>query len=332
MLYSIIIPIYNVERYLPECIESVIKQSYKNFELILVDDGSTDKSSAICDKYASLDSRVKVLHKKNEGVAIARKMGTDNAKGEYIAFVDADDFVVQDYLKRIDEIINLHSVDIIKFGLKRERKNGDVYIKMPQFNGLFQRKRIESDVFPILIQDEKAGYLSANLFGVFRSSIIKPFMIANPHAKIGEDSACVIPAITHSNSIFFLNEALYFYRYNFSSATKNHKVFDWDNPEIVARHISEHIDINSFDFRQQVSRRVVHDVFNVAVTRFYQKKSFFNICKEIRKEFNRPFYIECANQAKFKNNLKAQLMHFCVKKSLKLPIFIFSKMKICFER
>ena len=93
---SIVIPVYNVEKYLQECVDSVVKQSYKNIEIILVDDGSKDNSPKLCDELAKTDDRIKVIHKENGGVSSARNVGLANAEGEYIAFVDADDFVLAD--------------------------------------------------------------------------------------------------------------------------------------------------------------------------------------------------------------------------------------------
>ena len=92
-MISIIIPVYNSEVTLRRCLDSVISQSISDWELILIDDGSTDKSGEICEEYASKDKRIKVFYKKNGGVSSARNVGLDNAKGEWIAFVDADDFV-----------------------------------------------------------------------------------------------------------------------------------------------------------------------------------------------------------------------------------------------
>lgn len=91
ILISIIVPVYNVERYLNDCIKSIINQTYKNLEILLIDDGSTDSSGAICDKWSTLDNRIKVIHKKNEGQSVARNNGLKQAKGKYIAFVDSDD-------------------------------------------------------------------------------------------------------------------------------------------------------------------------------------------------------------------------------------------------
>ena len=100
-LISIIVPVYNVERYLPRCIESILRQTYTNFELILVDDGTPDRSGIICDRYAEKDSRIKVMHKENGGVSTARNVGIDAAKGEWITFVDADDWVSNDYIEAL---------------------------------------------------------------------------------------------------------------------------------------------------------------------------------------------------------------------------------------
>lgn len=100
-IVSVIVPVYNTEKYLPECIESVLFQSYTDFELLLIDDGSTDGSGLICDEYARKDFRIKVVHKSNGGVSSARNEGLDIARGEYVCFVDSDDWVCKDYLKNL---------------------------------------------------------------------------------------------------------------------------------------------------------------------------------------------------------------------------------------
>ena len=102
---SIIVPVYNVEKYLNRCLDSIINQSFINFELILINDGSTDKSGKICDKYAQIDKRVRVIHKKNEGVSLTRNLGINIAKGDYITFIDSDDWIEQDFLKKAIEYI-----------------------------------------------------------------------------------------------------------------------------------------------------------------------------------------------------------------------------------
>lgn len=102
---SIIVPVYNVEQYLENCINSVLNQSFRNFQLILVDDGSKDSSGEICDRFVQKDSRVKVIHKSNAGVSAARNAGIDIATGQFICFIDSDDWIESEYLQKIvDEI------------------------------------------------------------------------------------------------------------------------------------------------------------------------------------------------------------------------------------
>ena len=104
-MISVIVPIYNVEKYLIKCIESIINQTYKDLEIILVDDGSTDSSGKICDEFATKDNRIKVIHKKNGGLSSARNIGLDICKGNYISFIDSDDYIELDMYEKMIKII-----------------------------------------------------------------------------------------------------------------------------------------------------------------------------------------------------------------------------------
>ena len=116
---SVIIPVYNVEKYLDKCIKSVVNQTYKNLEIILVDDGSPDNCSQMCDEWAKKDERIKVIHKANGGVSSARNVGLDNATGEYIAFVDSDDFLDLDYYEKMLEGVDFSKVDLVVSNTRR---------------------------------------------------------------------------------------------------------------------------------------------------------------------------------------------------------------------
>ena len=109
---SIIVPVYNVEKYIEKCLNSLISQSYRNIEIILIDDGSKDNSGKICDKYKKKDPRIKVIHKENAGVSEARNSGIQKATGKYLCFVDADDFVMNDYIKYLHKLIAINCSDI----------------------------------------------------------------------------------------------------------------------------------------------------------------------------------------------------------------------------
>ena len=114
-LISVVIPVYNVEKYLRECVDSVLRQTYSNYEIILVDDGATDSSGMICDEYLTLDSRVKVIHQKNGGLSVARNTGLNNAKGDYIYFLDSDDYIEDVTLEHLVKCVNEEHPDFIFF-------------------------------------------------------------------------------------------------------------------------------------------------------------------------------------------------------------------------
>ena len=139
---SIICPVYNVEKYLPRCIDSILSQSFKDFELLLVDDGSLDNSGNICDEYANNDDRIRVFHKKNGGVSSARNFGLKHACGEWISFVDTDDWVDSDFLEPISS--NIESVELIHQGLKKEFPDNSVKIVRPSQQGIFETKTLFS--------------------------------------------------------------------------------------------------------------------------------------------------------------------------------------------
>lgn len=111
-LVSVVVPVYNVEKYLKKCIESILRQSYDNFELIIVDDGSTDSSGKICDEIKSIDNRITVYHKENGGLSDARNYGIDRANGDYITFIDSDDYIHEDFLKTLVELVVKYNTDI----------------------------------------------------------------------------------------------------------------------------------------------------------------------------------------------------------------------------
>ena len=326
--FSIIIPVYNTEKYIENCIDSVVTQTEKDWELILVDDGSTDKSGAICRQYAARDSRIKYISKNNEGVAIARKTGCNAAIGEYVAFVDSDDWIENGLLKSAKDILSRYDVDIVKFGFVRENADGSI-VNMPcKFKGYFDKRAIEKEIFPILIQDKTANYYSPSICGgIFLREKIRPFMIGDSRARIGEDGACMIPCVYSSRAIYSMEECFYHYRYNPTSATKNHKVFLWDNPEVVCRHIEGLLNMNENDFQEQMNRKIAHDVFNVCVTQFYKNESFFKIRKEIVSELKRDYYKTAIQSAIFEGSLKANIMQLALRHHFTLLMYLFSKIK-----
>ena len=127
-LVSVIVPIYNVEKYLERCISSILEQSYNNIEVILVDDGSNDGCPIICDKFERKDARVKVVHKPNGGLSSARNAGLEQMKGEYITFIDSDDWVEVNFVERMVEAISKSKVDVVQCGYCKKNDDNVVYV------------------------------------------------------------------------------------------------------------------------------------------------------------------------------------------------------------
>jgi raffinose-raffinose alpha-galactotransferase len=116
-LVSVIIPVFNVEQYIERCVESVINQEYKNIEIILVDDGSTDQSGMLCDELATKDERIHVIHKKNGGLSSARNSGLEHASGEWVTFIDSDDWVTEDYVSGMYNTAEMSKADVVIGGV-----------------------------------------------------------------------------------------------------------------------------------------------------------------------------------------------------------------------
>ena len=130
-LISVIVPVYNTEKYLDQCIQSVLVQTYTNWELLLIDDGSTDSSGAICDKYAAEDNRIKVVHKPNTGVSDSKNIALDMAKGEYIMFLDSDDYwCINDCIAQLYAKSQELRADIVRGEYKAVDEGGDLFLRV----------------------------------------------------------------------------------------------------------------------------------------------------------------------------------------------------------
>lgn len=200
---SIIIPVYNTERFLPHCIESILAQTYKNFELILINDGSSDNSGAICDLYANQDNRIRVIHKKNAGVSEARNTGIKKANGTWITFIDADDYINTNYLQSFENYLDNISCISIHKGMYLEYINSN----RRDFAGI-------SATITGTISDyysaEISGIIDSPCFKLFSLQIIKKYSLKfDKHLSYGEDllfnqKYLLVPDITHINIIDYV--------------------------------------------------------------------------------------------------------------------------------
>lgn len=203
-LISVVVPVYNVEKYLDKCIDSLVSQTYENLEIILIDDGSKDKSAKICDKWKDNDSRIKVIHKENGGLSEARNVGIDYAQGEYIAFIDSDDWVDKNFIKYLHEKLEKYNADIAASTIIKTYKD---YNEIQPIN----REKIR-----FTSEEALDTLLSGRDFcAVAWNKLYKKNVIGNirfPIGKIHEDEFFSYKVIANANTLVLVTEAIYYYR------------------------------------------------------------------------------------------------------------------------
>lgn len=220
--YSIVMPIYGVEAFLPQAIESVRSQRVASWELILVDDGSRDRCAQICDRYAALDPRIAVIHKPNGGLVSARQAGIERCRGEYVLQLDGDDFWSADLLQSIDEVAAQYHPDCILFSYRTVREDGTpvraYHNQLAQ--GLYSGEGMQA-VWDRMLYDPQDPELNDNIgsfdhgicAAAFRREAVTPFQLLVPRQiGMGEDAAVTIPAVCSCKRLYALDKAMYYYR------------------------------------------------------------------------------------------------------------------------
>lgn len=220
-LISIIIPVYNVEEFIKECLESIVHQSYQNIEIILVDDGSPDRCPAICDGYAQRDSRVKVIHQSNGGLSAARNSGIKAASGDYVSFVDSDDYVSDDFIEQMYRCAVETDADIVCCGMKVINSNRTL-IQFPDRVTCYTENRIK-----LLVQENGTGDYYMNK--LFKRILLDDFEL--PVGKLFEDIYSMHFLYAKAEKVVWMNACLYYYRINVSgishSRILNYKFIDF---------------------------------------------------------------------------------------------------------
>lgn len=281
-LISIIIPVYNTEKYIRRCIDSVIAQSYSDWELILVDDGSTDGSGKICDEYAEKDERIRVFHKENGGVSSARNVGLDNANGEWVSFVDSDDWIEIGYVETIKNIGN--NPDIVFFPMNFRYENGEVLARIPKSVNTEGRDNVER-----IICNLKYGVIN-DVFGwvfvkFFKKTIVDEYHIRfDENIRLREDEMFTMDYCRYINSIMVLDKLLYNYQI-VGELSLSQKHYDTDNI-LLAKHIDENLRYYHYEELIKKERQRVAGYY---IEKFKKKENFgnmFSAMNEIYDFFN----------------------------------------------
>lgn len=217
---SIIVPVYKAEKYINRCIDSILAQTFTDWELLLVDDGSPDRSGKICDEYAIKDKRIRVFHKENGGVSSARNLGIDKMQGKYVTFVDADDWIDVETLEVCINKINEGQLDVLQYSWMRVNDEGQVLMK----------KVIKSDVLGLKDFADNANFNVCVWGSLIKTNIIRERQICfNTKLKLAEDQIFILTALLYAQRIQSISNTFYNYYYNTESATNNTKLSDIEN-------------------------------------------------------------------------------------------------------
>lgn len=291
-LVSVIIPIYNSEKFIQECINSVIGQSYKNIEIILVNDGSTDRSSIICEEFCCQYSNIIIIHKENGGAGSARNAGLDRASGDFIMFVDSDDYIASDIIEKLLECHYNTNADITASKLyKTQKDTGQISI----YNS-------NNALKGLLLNSLDCSQCAK----IYKSSLLRN--IRFPEGIINEDIIFLIDAYKAITKLAFLDYNFYFYRRNFDSVSNNPNsiISVYNNISVIKSRLNTTCKIDLILFANIYEIRVLLDLF-IIIFRNRSQSSFnklyddilYNIYKLRHLIFNKYIYLEYKYICKF---------------------------------
>lgn len=261
LLFSIIVPIYKVEAYIQQCIESIINQTYQNIEIILVDDGSPDNCPIICDEYSRRYSNIHVIHRENGGLPSARKAGLRAAKGEYVCYVDGDDWIEENHIQRLAEEIQRTGADMVIHGFKYAYKDRYEEYRFHLEAGVYTKEEIDEKIIPVMLSSDPFYTFtvppSICTKALRRDHLLKTQMNVPDILTQGEDTAATYPMILLAETISVIYEYGYVYRVHLNAMTRSydrklannicpliHYLYSWavhsDYPEILLPQVQDY--------------------------------------------------------------------------------------------
>ena len=332
---SVIVPIYNVEKYLQECIESILNQKLKNIEIILIDDNSPDNCPKICDYYKEKDSRVRVIHKKNEGLGLARNSGINIAVGEYISFVDSDDFISENMLYNLYNIAIREDADAVYSGIidlfpnGKIKKNPNSYGNMVLKNN--QIDRIMLDMLGSTPKKKKdQSFPISSCVAIYRKEIIDKNRLSffSEREYISEDLIFNIYFLRNSKIVCTSSNCDYYYRKNYNSLTKRYNSNRFEKNIILYKKELELIHELGFkDANNRIQRTLLGNTrvcFKQIVT--VSDLSFKNKIKEIKKICNNDVIQEVLDKYPYHQNpTKQKIISILMKHKMIYLIYLFCR-------
>lgn len=269
-LISILIPVFNIERYIGVCLESIIRQTYKNLEIIVVDDGSTDRSGEICDLYAQKDSRIKVIHKENGGLVTARKAAMKVANGDYIGYVDGDDWIGEGFFSSLVSEIIHNDTDAVIVGFSRDLFNTSTQITSVIPSGVYEKDNLDCFYSNMISTGDffRHGITTYLWNKLFKKSVIEKWQLTvDERISIGEDAAVVYPALLSCKKISVIDVCSYHYRQREDSMLKKSASFssEKDRLRVLFAYMSDCL--NSFPKKHGLERQIQKYILATTIIR-----------------------------------------------------------------
>lgn len=299
-MISIIVPVYNTEKYLKRCVNSILAQTYTDLEIILVDDGSKDSSGFICDEYAKQDQRIKVVHKKNGGVSSARNLGLDLAQGEYIAFVDSDDYLDSNMYEEMYKVALKYNCEVVLTDCIKEYTNESQLYTHDIRSGYYNLSQLKEEYYPHLLMMENVEYPATISNGLIlfrrkmnRNSVLPKYIEG---VRYSEDLLFGAQLMYNADSFYYMkNQAYYHYCMNDDSATHRFCPDKWN--DYLKLYCETKNYFKEEVFSKQIDKMLLFFVYNTVgellhtnsldkTERIKKSKSILK-CKEVKEMFDR---------------------------------------------
>lgn len=313
-LISIVVPVYHVAAYIHRCVDSILNQSYRNLEVILVDDGGDDVCPAICDEYALFDNRVICVHKENSGQSFARKAGVESAAGEYILFVDADDWLETNAVEKSLRAAVEFDADVVCFGYKRvyekntfltsvfpqvEEKQAWLHGQIPEL-----QRRIVGLVGKELAYVESADRMAPMWGKLYRANVVAAGKwVSERETGSSEDAIFNLYALSACKKFVYINDYLYCYRKTNEQATtrryRKNMVGQWER---LFEYFSEFCEQNGCSQRYTgaLANRICLSIIGIGLNELSNPKGFFEKAKNLRQVLNKPLWKKAYAQLDFR--------------------------------
>lgn len=281
-LVTIVVPVYNVEKYLDRCIKSIVNQTYNNIEIILVDDGSPDKCPQMCDDWAKKDSRIKVIHKENAGLGMARNSGMEIATGSYILFVDSDDYIDESAVeKSVNTAIN-EQAQIVMFGHSNFDDSGNISpVKIKKDKVSFEDSELLNDLLPgLFVYDRGIGVRTGNK--MFSVSLLKDnnIFFKSEREIISEDAFFILEIFKYVKKVVILPENLYYYYQNTNSLTSSYREDRQEKNNCFLLRSSEEIKNNNYPDTVTKALKIRYHSYTISALKQIMNSGLSDDCKK----------------------------------------------------